>query len=151
MRTYSDNKYIYSVDMMFTYVNNYKMLIKKVKAIDLFNQLKYDCWGDPLKSIKFSPISVIENPKKYPDDSNKILKANLKYPIIMSFDFNIVDGMHRLAKVYLQKKKYINAYLFDKNLMKKFIIGKRDEWEKIRKIPIYELMNLFVKRFHINN
>jgi len=150
MRTYSDNKYIYSVDMMIAYTHTHKMEISQMKSSDLFYQLKYNCWGDPVKNIKYAPLDVIKNPKKYIDDYAKIHKANLKYPIIVSFDSNIVDGMHRLTKTYLQKDKYVNAYLFDKPLMQKFIIGKKNEWNKVDKIKIYELIDLFARNFCVD-
>jgi hypothetical protein len=147
-QTYSDGKYIYSVDMIFSYIHNHTMITEKLKTVDLYKQLSFDCWGDPITKVKYTPLDVINNPKKYPDEYKKILNANLKYPIIMTHDLIIVDGMHRLAKTYIKKKKYINVYIFDKELMKKFIVGKNNEWDKVDNMKIYDIIDLYVKRFH---
>ena len=147
VQTFSDNKYIYSVDMMFVYLHHHKHTIIKAKVSDFLHQLEYNGWGNPAKKIKFSPAEVIKHPKKYKSDYERILKANLNYPVIIDSDNDIVDGMHRLSKAYLQGKKFIRAYYFNRNLMKKFIIGKKGEWDKIDNMKFYELMDIYLKRF----
>lgn len=147
-RTYSDSRYIYSVDMMFVYLNIVKPKAVTIK-IDkiLLHQLEHKGWGDPEKNIHYSPHDVLKKPKKYVDDYNKILDADLKYPIIM-YNGNIVDGIHRLTKSYLQEKKTIKTYQFDSSLMKKFVIAKKDRWGDANKVETYQLIQLFMKRFH---
>lgn len=151
VQTYSDNKYIYSVDMMFVYIFRSKLKPIKMKTKNLLYQLQYDGWGDPEKNIKYSAIEVIDNPQKHEDDFERILKADLRYPIIISHDGNIVDGIHRLSKAYLEKIKFLKAYSFNENLMKKFIIAKKDQWDKVDKMEIYDLINIYVDRFCLNN
>jgi hypothetical protein len=46
----------------------------------------------------------------------------MKYPIIIESNYNIIDGVHRYMKHILQHKRKINVYIFDKKLMKQFII-----------------------------
>jgi disulfide oxidoreductase YuzD len=146
MRTYSVDKYIYSVDMMLAYINIIGMKSNNVIIDDLLlNQLKHPGWGDP-EGIKYSAIDVMNKPKKYKDDYERIENADLKYPIIMHGK-NIVDGIHRLAKSYLMNKHTIKVYYFDNALMKKFIIGKWNEWDKVRHIESFDLIGLFEKRF----
>ena len=98
-------------------------------------------------------MDVLNNPKKkkYREDYIKIKKANLDYPIIV-YNGNIIDGMHRLSKLYLLKKNEVKAYNFDKNLMKKFLIGKSDKIksDKINNIEKSILIERFVDKF-INN
>ena len=154
VQTYSDNKYIYSVDMMFAYIYFNKIKITKYKIDqNILKNLDYEGWGkmpnilgDPLKNIKFSPNAVLANPRKYRKDYDRIKNANLKYPIIMDQDDNIIDGVHRLSKAVLLNKKYINAYIFDKKLMKKFIVAKRDQWDKVNEIKIYQYIILYIER-----
>lgn len=148
VQTYSDNKFIYSVDMMFAYIYFNKPKYQLIPVNDLLKTLEYDGWGDPIKNIKYSALDVINNPKKYKDDFNRIKKADLSYPIILSYDNNIVDGVHRLTKSYLEKKDNIKAYKFDKNTMKKFIIGKYGEWNKVDNMNTYNFIILYEKRFH---
>ena len=149
MRTFSDGKNIYSVDMMIAYINIFKPKSVKIsiEKNNLFSLLEDNCWGD------FSPMDVLNNPKKkkYKEDYIKIKKANLDYPIIV-YNGNIIDGMHRLSKLYLLKKNEVKAYNFDKNLMKKFLIGKSDKIksDKINNIEKSILIERFVDKF-INN
>ena len=152
VQTYSDNKYIYSVDMMFAYLYFNKMKPVKLKINDnILKNLEYSGWGDPIKNIKYSPKQVLENPEKYPEDYERIKKADLKYPIIISEDGNIIDGVHRLAKSVILDKIYIKAYVFNNKLMKKFIIAKRGEWNKVDELKVYQFIVLYIERFKENN
>jgi hypothetical protein len=151
MRTYSDNKYVYSVDMMLVYVNHAHLPVTKIKVKDLADTLTYDGWGDPSKNIKYSANDVIANPSNYPDEYKKVVQANLnKYPIILSYDNYIVDGVHRIAKATIQKKKKtIKAYHLNKDIMKKFRLFKKvpGVWTKVDKLTEYDLLELYHKHF----
>ncbi len=148
-QTFSINKNIYSVDMMFTYLNIFKHETIKIPVSKLLKNLENKSWGDPSKNIYYSPMDVIKNPKdkKYKNDNNRIKKANLNYPIIITDD-RIIDGMHRLSKAYLQNKKYIKAYVFDKKIMKKFLLNNKGNWNEIDNMDIYQLIKLFYKNFN---
>jgi len=74
------------------------------------------------------------------------MNSNLKFPIVIANN-NIVDGVHRLTKAYLQKKKEIKAYIFDGELLEKFLIDKNKNWDKVDKLNTYEYIELFFKRF----
>jgi len=144
--TYSDNKFIYSVDMMFAYIGLKKTKYVKKKIKDLIKNLDYKCWGKIDKNQRYSPLDVLENPKKYKNDFKRIKDANLDYPIIMHGNY-VVDGMHRLTKAYLKKKKDIKVYMFDTKLMHKFTIAKIGQWDKIDKVQLYEYIMMFYNRF----
>jgi len=148
VRTFSSNRKIYSVDMMFAYINIYKPKSTSVDIDDLLHNLEYKGWGDPIKSILYSPLDVLKNPnkKQYKKEIQRIENADLKYPIII-YNNNIVDGVHRLTKANLQGKKKIKAYIFNSDLMKKFLINNNRDWEKVDNMEAYELIQLFHKRF----
>ena len=146
VQTYSSNKKIYNVDMMFAYLNIYKHPTIKIPVSKLLNTLEYKGWGVPSKKIYYSAIDVIKNPKNYKNDMDRIKKANLNYPIIMDEKY-VIDGVHRLSKAYLQNKKYIKAYIFDKKLMKKFLINSKGDWNKVDNLQIHEFIKLFYKKF----
>jgi len=82
--------------------------IRNISVSDLQNKLK----GQLYKSLK---------------DEERIMKADLKYPIILvqkdgEFSY-VLDGNHRLAKAILTGEEYIKAkvlYLDDKNTPEKF-------------------------------
>ena len=50
----------------------------------------------------------------------QVNKSNLRYPIIIDNKYTIYDGRHRLMKAIIKNKKYINAYILDKKILKKF-------------------------------
>lgn len=149
-QTFSNNKNIYSVDMMFAYINIFKPKSIKIPISELLKNLEGKSWGDPEKKIYYSAMDVIKNPKnkKYKDDNNRIKKANLNYPIMIDDKNNIIDGVHRLSKAYSQNKKYIKAYVFDKEIMKKFLVNNNGNWKKIDNMEIYQYIELFHKKFY---
>ncbi|XWV25586.1 hypothetical protein QJ856_gp0168 [Tupanvirus deep ocean] len=149
-QTFSDDHSVYSVDMMFAYLkNNNNFPITKINVQEYLDVLEYPGWGDPSENIYFSAIDVINNPIKYKDDYKRILKADLSYPIIISADGFIIDGVHRLTKAYLNNIQQIKAHIFDQELMEKFKIADKtpNVWEKIDNMPIYEIINLYTERF----
>lgn len=149
-RTHSDDNNIYSVDMMFVWIHSNKPKAKILQVDRLIHMLESKRWGDPRivgDSGRYSPIDVLREPEKYPEDYVRIQNADLKYPIIIDTNGDIVDGIHRLTKTYLLKRKTISAYVFGKTLMKKFKIGNSDEWDKVHDMEVSELIELYVKRF----
>jgi hypothetical protein len=128
---FSDDKYKYSIALMFSYINLCKPNKNKLNISDLIINLEYNCWEDI-------------NNKKYKDEVKRIKNANIKYPIIIDSNYNIIDGMHRYVKHILDNKKKINVYIFDKKIMKKFIIAKRNEEVKLK---IHDFIELYIKRF----
>lgn len=138
-QTFSDDKKIYSVDMMFSYIDIFGPKCQNIEVKKLIKNLEFDSWGGNLE--KYSPLDVLEDPtnKKYVDEIKRIENANLSYPIIVYNNF-IVDGVHRLTKSYLLKKKNIKAYVFSSSLMNKFLINNR-------KMKEYDLITLFFQRF----
>lgn len=138
---FSDEKYKYSTGLMFAYINLCKPKKEKLNLDDLKFNLEYNCWANNVR-----PIDVLNDMKnkKYKDEVARIKKANIKYPIILDSNYNILDGVHRYVKHIAENKKTINVYIFDKTLMKKFIIGKRDEENKL---DLHDFIALFNKRF----
>lgn len=140
-RTTSKGKNVYSVDLMFAYINIFN---PEITTISL-NEINYDMdtkgWGN----VNISVNDVLKNPKKYKDDYNKIIDAKLSYPIIMDTKGNILDGVHRFIKSKLLKNKTIKTYIFDDKILKKFIINKSGNYNP--NIEINEYIELFYDRF----
>lgn len=140
-QTTSKGKNVYSVDLMFAYINIFKPEITKIK-LDIINYNIYTKgWGEGNISVN----DVLKNPQKYKDDYNRIINADLKYPIIMDIKGNIYDGVHRYIKSKLLNKKIIKVYLFDDKLLNKFIINKTGNYNT--KLEINEYIELFYKKF----
>ena len=148
VQTYSNNNKIYSVDMMFAYINIYKPKSQKVYIKTLLHNLEHKGWsgGTPNKSDRYSPLDVINNPKKYKNEIERINKANLKYPIIVYNNY-VIDGVHRLTKSMLTNKKTIKVYTFTSELMKKFLINSSGNWNKVDRMQTYDFIKLFYERF----
>lgn len=144
LKTFHNNKNIYSVDMMIAYVNTYGHPVIKVPIEDFESQLKEKVWGE------VSPIDVIKNMQnnKYKEDTKKIYDANLTYPIILTGKHTVVDGYHRISKAYLDDKKFVSAYVFDSALMNKFIVNKDLDFVKVHQhTNVSQILELWTKRF----
>jgi hypothetical protein len=135
--------------MMMAYINIFKHPVKKIEVSDFLPALKENLWGD------FSPFDVVTHPtnKRYASHIKRIHDADLSYPIFITSDNVIIDGAHRLSKAALTHKKTIKAYVFDKALMKKFIIHegftKDDKIDEAgaEKVKLNEVIMSFYKHF----
>jgi len=143
-KTYSDEKNIYSVDMMLAYVNTHKLPVEKLEIEENIWQLKQNVWGD------YSPEDVLQHPekKKYSDNVQRMKKADLSYPIFVTSNHVIIDGYHRFLKAVKTKQSFLKAYVFDSALMRKFILRKELDYPAVHeRMAIYELLELYQKRF----
>ncbi len=151
LRTYSDGKNIYSVDMMLAYINSNKHPNQEFSIEEFIPQLTQPVWGD------WSPLTVIQNmdKKKYAANAERIRKANLTYPIIITGKptpqtrlHSIVDGYHRISRAHLEGKTTIKAYVFEKSLMNKFILDKDSDFVKVHQhMSVSDILELYIKRF----
>lgn len=156
-QTYSDGEYIYSVYLMFLYVNDPNIRSRKIRiTTKLLHQLRQPSWGDPKRGIYYSAMDVIKEPTKYPEEIKRIHQADLRYPIMIDsridekHNYNVVDGIHRLSKAYLNKKKHIRAYIFSAKTMKKFQLiklNKPEAWKYVDQLTKNDLEKLFRQRF----
>jgi hypothetical protein len=73
----------------------------------------------PVINIKLSEISTdkdfwpITNCKKFAEHMKLVEETGLEYPIILSEENRVMDGLHRVAKAYLKGYTEINAVRFD--------------------------------------
>ena len=129
--------------MMFAYLNSNKHPVETLQLEELEPQLKELVWGD------WSPMTVLEkmDAKKYSENAERIKKADLSYPIIVTGKHRVVDGFHRLAKAQLEGKKTIKVQVFDAALMRKFLLVKGLDFVKLNEMKIHEVLELYIKRF----
>jgi len=140
---FSDERYMYSVALMFAYINIYKPKKVKLPIDNLKFNLEYNSWANHVR-----PIDVLNDMKnkKYKEEVSRIKNADIKYPIIVDSNYIILDGVHRYLKQIIENKKTVSVYIFDKQLMKKFIIGKRG---KENDLQLNDYIELFNKRFKL--
>lgn len=143
-KTYSDEKYIYSVDMMMAYVNTHTLPVQKINIKENLWQIEQPVWGD------YTPADVLERPtlKKYAENIQRIRESDLSYPIFMTSKHQIIDGYHRFLKAIQNGDTTIKAYLFEPALMRKFIVNKELDYPAVhQRMGIHELLELYQKRF----
>lgn len=86
--------------------------------LPFWEEEKIDDWNLTLRE-------VIQNPKHYPNHYQRILKADLTYPICIAKSKNgkwfVLDGTHRLAKAYIDNLKTIKAKIIPNNKLLEII------------------------------
>ena len=144
MRTYHDGKNIYSVDMMIAYLNTHGHPVTRIPISEMEPQLDEKVWGD------WSPSTVVAkmDVKKYAANAERIRKADMSYPIIVTGKHVIVDGYHRVAAALLGLQTHIDAHVFNAALMNKFILDRDLNFVKVhQKMTVADVLELWVKRF----
>lgn len=65
-----------------------------------------------------TPREVIENPRKYEDEYQRTVRAELKYPIDIMENkgrWLILDGLHRLMKAHIQGTETVNVRIIPRD------------------------------------
>lgn len=144
LKTYNDEKYIYSVDMMLTYVNTHKLPIEKVNLQENLWQIQQNVWGE------YSPSDVLQHPekKKYAENIQRIHQADLSYPILMTSKYQIIDGYHRFLKAMQKGETTIKAYILEPSILRKCILRKDLNYKKLHETTeIHDVLEIYVRRF----
>ncbi len=144
MRIFSDDKYLYSVDMMFLHTKNMKSVTIPIGP-ELRSQLDKSTWlanspGPDGQDNWISPNQVIMTPVKYPGHWRLIKEANMSYPIIIGPNRIIIDGLHRIGRAVIEQQTSIQAYVIDYGTLKKFMIGKANDTEDILRQNIWRII-----------
>jgi len=152
------DKTIYNNNLFIAYVNLFKpnKINIKMSSKMIQNNLKKKEWYTPTYKNGISVLDVIHNKKKHKHHYERMLNAELKYPIFVWKEKQIIfDGNHRLGAAYIQNKKTIKVYEFTTKQMKKFAIvtfkkfTKNDYYKKYNKIKLmkpHEYIELFYKK-----
>ena len=89
---------------------------KRVWRITRLIQLAKDLepFEIPLKHMNvYNLYPEIKSCKGFVEHMQKVLDADLKFPIILDDEGYVMDGRHRVAKVLLEKRETILAVRFD--------------------------------------
>lgn len=71
--------------------------------IDSIKELDQDCWFTDSRN---TPIPTIRNVALH---CQRIINADMKHPILLCSDGQLIDGGHRIAKALMDEKSEINA------------------------------------------
>ena len=114
MKIFHNGKYIYSIDMIISYIHLFNKDTTQCKLNDLLPVIEFDMWGDD--KVQYTPLDILQNNKKIPmeyreKEMEKIENADLNDPIIV-FDYSInqkfiLEGLYTLVKSYIYKIKII--------------------------------------------
>ena len=63
----------------------------------------------------FSPDGDQPTIRIIADHARRIMECDLSYPPILTYDFRVFDGMHRIARHLMEGKKTIIVKRFEKN------------------------------------
>lgn len=75
--------------------------VEEMNIYELKWHFEIPFWNRPNGHYDLKPIDVIENPELYPEEYERILKADLSYPLDIMFwkeRWLLLDGLHRLVK-----------------------------------------------------
>lgn len=87
--------------------------IEEMDIKELLWHLDYPWWRDhDGQQYRVTPKQVIDDPKAYHDQYNRIVTADVSHPVDIMFYRNhwiILDGMHRLLKLFLEGKTKVSV------------------------------------------
>ena len=92
---------------------------------DLLPQLNSTCWVSNVSMTRFTPNLVIEHARRILES-----EGDEVFPILLSEEGMIMDGMHRLCKAVLEKKARVKVVRFDVDPP-----PDRKEWNEVRLVP----------------
>jgi hypothetical protein len=149
-KVYNRELNVYSVDLMIAYVGLFKPEPVDVDIDNIRPSLELPYWliRKDTKMVRLSPAQFLEEPDEYPYHQKIVDKVNTKYPIMIHTDYRMIDGAHRVVKAILDNQKTVKAYIFDDELMKKFLIDVRGNVQIGRYFSTAQQIQLFYKRFN---
>ena len=96
--------------------------IRVVKLTDLSSTFTEKIWAND-DGEDTSILEVLNAPEKSKTHIRMINDANLAYPILLAYktdgSYDVIDGMHRLAKIYQKKGSTVKAQVIDITTIKK--------------------------------
>ena len=111
----------YKIEQLWDSAKNKPIINLPISAFR--DSLSAKFWDDKDRN-DISPYEVLDNPEKAPYHIQAINKADLNYPLIVSeSNLDVLDGLHRLCKSILLKKKNIDVQKISVSDLKKSIGG----------------------------
>jgi len=145
---------IYSNGMAMAYINIFKPEAINVDLNDDLVQqnITKKEWFNQNFSDGISIADVIEKPEKHRNHYDRMVKADMQYPIIIWKEKKLVtDGNHRLGHAHMNGHTRIKAFVLDNEIMNKVKLGKfktpKEYAEVISKYNLNTIIELFYKNF----
>lgn len=122
--TYGDEDKKYSIDKLVKLVSNRKPKNIPIDKVIRKNKTLETAEGNFLENIKKPNIKFYE----------RVMRANTKYPIMLSEEGWIIDGSHRVSKLKWEGKTCIKAHIISKADLKKTQIFDDEELKKSERV-----------------
>ena len=110
-----DNKKVWEIEVP----------VEKMKMSELSWQFNFPFWHSKLQRYTVTPNQVFANPENFEAQYKRILDADLNYPIDIMQNkkglWEILDGLHRLAKAYLLGLKEVDVRKIPESQIKNII------------------------------
>ncbi len=114
-------EHLYSIDKLRALIKGPIIAVPVEKIVyNIHDQI----WQD--KEGKFSAACVLINrfEPRFIKHYERIMYADMSYPILITNHFKILDGYHRYNKAKLQSQPYISAIIVPRDILKQAIITK---------------------------
>ena len=99
-RMLDGKRYVWHVDRLWALASDIAPCQVQVNSL---SALDSDCWfGDWCEPTL----------RNVADHARRIYEADLSYPILLGPEREVLDGVHRLAKAYLEGRPTVNAIAF---------------------------------------
>jgi len=121
---FGDGKHNYSVDKLIKYTKNKNPTQMLVSDLIEKNKKTETDEGNFEENIK--------NPSK--KFSERVARANVEYPLLVDENGWIIDGSHRLAKLYNMGASHVYVHVLTNEDLKHGIIQSEEELEKAKKV-----------------
>jgi len=145
---------IYDSQLIIAYINLCKPKITKIPMSEkiIEQNLLHNEWYNAHGKNGFSILDVINNKKVHAKHYQRMINANVNYPIVIWKEKKLViDGNHRLGHAFINDHEYIKTVIVDNAFMKKILLGtfrnKREFDEVIASYKLHDYIELFVKKF----
>jgi len=145
---YITPKYAYSVNMFWWLIEECCVPSEKYKLNKFKHVLTDKMWGDPYTGKWWGPTQVLKDPTKYKEDYDRIKNADLRYPILMTEKFEVIDGNHRITKSFMERKKSIRVRIIPRKILKELIVHKttKNVFDKLDAMDMKDVRKLYLKK-----
>jgi hypothetical protein len=110
----------YSVDKLRTLVKNFPITTIPVEKI-VYN-IHDKIWKDKEGQFSAACVLIQRFEPRFIAHYERIMFANMDYPILITSTYKILDGYHRFNKAKIQSQPYINAIVVSRDILNQALI-----------------------------
>lgn len=116
MHTYQDHTGRYSIPPILTWVNENTLRWDEFHVEGFLPYLQFDTWSESSEDLS----SNISHFMKDPSQRRRVLNSDLSFPIVVTNDGRIIDGVHRLFKAIYNGDTKIKGIFIESSELTEF-------------------------------